>query len=98
MHYQSGERTFIVDTKEFRKSDKKDYLSVIDKDTNAKFILPKFVIEDFKYIFSWDRYHEDLDKDKLIVSLTKELDRLLSLEPQPNILIGIDHMREFISS
>ena len=96
MHYKSGERTFIVDTIEFRNLEAKDYIEAIDKETKVKLNLPKHVILNFKYIFSWDRYIEERDNNKVLSVLKEELNRLLLLNPQPNILIGIKHMKKFI--
>jgi len=56
--YKNRNRTFVVNT---FKTDKNGYFEVTDIDTNVIFYLPKFVIEDMEYVFSWNRYEEEYD-------------------------------------
>lgn len=90
--YKSGERTFIVD----QTSEKDGYYNVIDKDSQAKFRLPVFLIETKESIFSWDRYNEELDKSKVKISLENELSRLESMRESNNIKLGIKYTKKFL--
>ena len=99
MHFKSGQREFIVDTQEFIYSRDNEYLTVgeVDKKKDFSFQLPKHVVDKFKFIFSWDRYHEDLNKEKVLLACQIELSRLEKLDSShPNILKGIDDMKRFI--
>jgi len=95
MKFKSGERTFTIDTVN---PDSRGYLKVIDDDTKAIFWLPKFIVDGFTYMFSWDRYRQDRDDKKVFESLNSELHRLKELEQSPNVKIGIEHMNTFIEN
>lgn len=49
------------------------------------------------YVFSWHRYNEDLDKDRVKKVLDAELCRLGHLPQSDNIKTGIRHMAKFLS-
>ena len=93
MKYRSGERIFTIDTVN---STEQDYLKVIDDDTSTEFWLPRFIVDGFTYIFSWDRYKQDLDTESVLKSLNTELNRLENLNKSPNIKIGIKQIEKFI--
>ena len=91
-HYQSGERMFIVD--ETRPED--GYYNIIDIESKVKFKLPISVINTKKYIFSWDRYKEELDIVQVRKSLEIELARLQKMKQTKNIILGIQYTTKFI--
>ena len=99
MHFKAGQREFIVETQEFIYSRDIEYLTVgeVGKKKGFSFKLPKYVVANFKFIFSWNRYEEDLNKEKILLSCQIELTRLENLNSShPNILKGIDDMKRFI--
>ena len=91
-HYQSGERMFIVDTTKLVDG----YYKVTDRDSKVIFKLPKSVIDAKKYIFSWNRYNEELNKDEVRKSLKDELTRLQKMRQTPNIIVGIQYTEKFL--
>lgn len=98
MHFKSGERTFIVDANSYYTASKNDYLDVMDKDTHTHLILPKHVVLNFKYMFSWDRYREDLNRKKVFITLKAEQNRLERMPQSASILKGIEDMKMFINT
>ena len=93
MKYKSGDRIFIVDSTD---TDQNGYLKVTDFDTKVVFRLPKFVIDGFTYVFSWDRYREERDNAKVLTVLEDELSRLRKLNLTHNIKVGIKQIEGFI--
>ncbi len=94
MKYITKERTFSVDK---TTTDNRGYNKITDTDNGAVFWLPTNVIENFKYVFSWDRYIEENDNKQTIEVLQTELSRLHSSKIQnDNTKIGIKHINEFL--
>jgi len=94
MKYKSGERTFIVDSTDI---DESGYLKVTDLDTKTIFRLPKFVIDGFTYVFSWNRYREERNDIEVLKVLKDELARLKKLKQTYNIKLGIKQITGFIN-
>lgn len=96
MRYRNGSRNFDVD---FNVTDNRDYVKVVDISTKVVFFLPKKVILDMKYIFSWDRYEKDLDKQKVLDVLEKEYKRLSLASPiSYNIVAGKSQIFDMIKN
>ena len=93
MKYIAGNRTYSVNT---LKTNQDKYLQITDFDTKVVFWLPNFVISNFTYVFSWDRYREERNNITLKENLLLELDRLQQLSQTPNILKGIEYTQKFI--
>ena len=91
--YKAGERTYIVD---FNSKDVKGYLKAVDEDTEVEFFLPQYVVEDMKYVFNWNRFHEELDINKSNKTLNAQLLKLERPDKTKNILNGIKDMKKFI--
>ena len=89
--YTNGERIFSVD---FNTKNNDGYLKVVDVDTKVEFYLPYFIIEDMTYVFSWDRYEEEIDKEKALESLNKILETMKQNKDLPK---GIEDIKRFIS-
>ncbi len=94
MKYQNKERTFSVD---MTTTDNRGYQKITDIDSGVIFWLPQYVIKDFDYVFSWDRYLEENDNARTITTLQTELNRLQSIRfKNDNIQIGIKHIEGFL--
>lgn len=93
MVYVNGERTYKTD---FKTKDNNGYFKIIDIDTKVELFLPEYVIRAMTYVFSWDRYHEDLDKENIKHTLQAELTRLGHLPQSDNIKTGMKHMVKFL--
>jgi len=94
MKYKSGDRIFILDSTDI---DQNGYLKVTDFYTKVVFRLPKFVIDGFTYVFSWNRYREERDDIKALKVLEDELSRLKKSKQTHNIKLGIKQITAFIN-
>ena len=92
MKYQADERIYIVN----KLTQNNSYCNLQDSDSGVKFKLPIHVIENFRYVFSWDRYLEERDNVSYKQSIQNELERLQKLTASPNILKGIEDMKRFL--
>lgn len=94
MHYRNGERTFCTD---FKETDDRGYYKVTDVDTNVVAFFPENTVKSMKYLFSWDRYHDDLHEERLLEVLETELARMKNGTIQnKNIKIGMLQLEGFI--
>jgi len=101
MYYKNGQRMFKTGSRlfedRFALKDARGYVQLEDVETGVELFLPEFVIHDMSYVFSWNRYHQDMDKETVLQSLIEELNRLEKLPSSFNIEQGKKHMIKFIS-